>query len=392
MVLSDYLVPVWHYGLIPADCSRLREEVFLQEQGFSYDIDDTDDLCYHLCVYLEEIPVGVARLFHDGDDTMHIGRLAVKKAFRGQHIGAFLMSCLEHKAKELGAVNSHFVNAHGLDDPNHYTTPHDMALIYQEALKNPVFKEICGSSRYTIDGTNMRDTFTLVSTNYMMENGSKYYNPYVTGVKTGTTDEAGRCLISTATKDGYTYLTVVMGAPQTDENGNELADNLAFVYTNNLLDWAFYTFRVKTLVEAGEHIQELPLRLVWGQDYIPLATGESFSALIPADIDSTSVQIIPNDDLPDYVKAPITEGEKLGTATVVLSGENIGTIDLIAGESHEANMLLSILDTIGSIFQSFWFKFFFALVIILVIGYIVLMIIRNHNRKKYKAIKQRRKL
>ena len=103
MVLSDYLVPVWHYGLIPADCSRLREEVFLQEQGFSYDIDDTDDLCYHLCVYLEEIPVGVARLFHDGDDTMHIGRLAVKKAFRGQHIGTFLMSCLEHKAKELGA-------------------------------------------------------------------------------------------------------------------------------------------------------------------------------------------------------------------------------------------------------------------------------------------------
>ena len=211
-------------------------------------------------------------------------------------------------------------------------------------------------------------------------------------MKTGTTDEAGRCLISTATKDGYTYLTVVMGAPQTDENGNELADNLAFVYTNNLLDWAFDTFRVKTLVEAGEHIQELPLRLVWGQDYIPLATGESFSALIPADIDSTSVQIIPNDDLPDYVKAPITEGEKLGTATVVLSGESIGTIDLIAGESHEANMLLSILDTIGSIFQSFWFKFFFALVIILVIGYIVLMIIRNHNRKKYKAIKKRRKL
>ena len=72
----------------------------------------------------------------------------------------------------------------------------------------------------------------------------------------------------------------------------------------------------------------------------------------------------------------------MGTATVVLSGESIGTIDLIAGESHEANMLLSILDTIGSIFHSFWFKFFFALVIILVIGYIVLMIIRNHNRKK----------
>ena len=302
------------------------------------------------------------------------------------------VNMMNERAKELGCQNTNFANPHGLHSPSHYTTAKDMFLITQEALKNPVFKEICGSSRYTIDGTNMRDTFTLVSTNYMMENGSKYYNPYVTGVKTGTTDEAGRCLISTANKDGYTYLTVVMGAPQTDENGNELADNLAFVYTNNLLDWAFDTFRVKTLVEAGEHIQELPLRLVWGQDYIPLATGESFSALIPADIDSTSVQIIPNDDLPDYVKAPITEGEKLGTATVVLSGESIGTIDLIAGESHEANMLLSILDTIGSIFQSFWFKFFFALVIILVIGYIVLMIIRNHNRKKYKAIKQRRKL
>lgn len=103
MTASQNLTPVWHYGPTPEECSQLRAEVFLQEQGFSYDKDAIDPTCYHLCVYLDSIPIGVARMFWDGEDTMHIGRLAVKKALRGQHIGQYLMSQLEKKAKELGA-------------------------------------------------------------------------------------------------------------------------------------------------------------------------------------------------------------------------------------------------------------------------------------------------
>ena len=103
MISSNNLTPVWHYGETPEDCSKLRAEVFLDEQGFSYDKDDTDPVCWHLCVYLDGQAVGVSRMFRDGEKTLHCGRIAVKKALRGQHIGQFIIACMEAKGKELGA-------------------------------------------------------------------------------------------------------------------------------------------------------------------------------------------------------------------------------------------------------------------------------------------------
>lgn len=103
MIASENLTFSWHYGQTPEDCSKLRAEVFLDEQGFSYDKDDMDAVCYHLCVYDRDgQAVGVARMFRDGETTMHAGRIAVKKALRGQHIGRFIIACLEQKGKELG--------------------------------------------------------------------------------------------------------------------------------------------------------------------------------------------------------------------------------------------------------------------------------------------------
>lgn len=103
MISSQNLTAVWQHGETPADCSKLRAEVFLEEQGFSYDKDDTDAVCYHLCVYRDGQAVGVARMFRENESTMHIGRIAVKKNLRGQHIGRFIITNLEEKAKELGA-------------------------------------------------------------------------------------------------------------------------------------------------------------------------------------------------------------------------------------------------------------------------------------------------
>lgn len=112
------------------------------------------------------------------------------------------------KAKELGAVNSHFVNAHGLHDPDHYTTPHDMALIYQAALKNPTFREIDSTATYTIPATNMTGARAL-SMGHKMVNGQIQFEGVFAG-KTGNTAEAGRTLLTAAERDGHTLISVVM--------------------------------------------------------------------------------------------------------------------------------------------------------------------------------------
>lgn len=116
---------------------------------------------------------------------------------------------MNDKAAELGCTNTHFTNAHGLFWENHYTTAHDMAIITEYALTLPMFEEISCSPEYTMEATNFHGKPRLiVHTNYMMSkaNGGEDYYEYVKGIKTGTLDESGRCLVSLALKDGYKYL------------------------------------------------------------------------------------------------------------------------------------------------------------------------------------------
>lgn len=85
-------------------CFAVRKEVFLEEQGFSYDRDSQDDTALHLLFLDDERPIGALRLFRDGDDW-HVGRICVKKSYRGQGIGRFMVEECLLKAKELGKAS-----------------------------------------------------------------------------------------------------------------------------------------------------------------------------------------------------------------------------------------------------------------------------------------------
>ena len=134
----------------------------------------------------------------------------------------YFAEMMNEKAAELGAVNTHFVNASGMHDDDHYTTAYDMYLITMAALENETFREIVSTNYYYAGEDQNGNPLHWNTTNFLISPGSTYYYPYATGVKTGTTDEAGRCLVSTAEKDGYHYLMVMMGAPQYDSNGEKL--------------------------------------------------------------------------------------------------------------------------------------------------------------------------
>lgn len=141
-------------------------------------------------------------------------------------IDAFV-EMMNEKAQELGAVNTHYMNAHGLDDENHYTTAHDMAIIFDAALKNDTFRIVDSSAAYTIPATNMYGERACASTNQLI-NGALQYEGVYAG-KTGHTAMAGRTLVTAAYRDGMDLICVIMKS----DNDNFYSD------TETLLDHAF---------------------------------------------------------------------------------------------------------------------------------------------------------
>ena len=140
---------------------------------------------------------------------------------------------MTEKAKEIGAVNTNFVNATGLHDDNHYTTAYDMALIAMEAMENATFAEVWGTPNYIVNPTNIEpDVVRIWNRHGMLVNTGTSYYSFAKGGKTGYTDEAGRTLVTYGEKDGRKLMCVVM------KSGTETV----YSDTRSLLEYGFGQF------------------------------------------------------------------------------------------------------------------------------------------------------
>lgn len=294
----------------------------------------------------------------------------------------YFAEMMNERAAELGAVNTHFVNASGMHDDDHYTTAYDMYLITKAALENETFRQIV-STRYYYAGEDQNgNPLHWNTTNFLISPGSTYYYPYATGVKPGTTDEAGRCLVSTAEKNGYHYLMVMMGAPQYDSNGEKLEENMVFKQSIALYDWAFGSFSNKTLIEKDLGVGEVPLKLArGGKDYLLIKSGEVFTDLLPNEIEASSITL--ELDLPAVVNAPVKEGEQVGTIRLMLAGEEIGSVPAVAAEQADASLIATLIDKFKRLFRSFLAKFIVVFVALSIIAYITVTILRGRNKNRY---------
>ncbi|RHU41237.1 D-alanyl-D-alanine carboxypeptidase [Blautia sp. TF11-31AT] len=148
---------------------------------------------------------------------------------------------MNQRAQELGCVNTHFVNASGMPDENHYTTAHDMALIFQEAIKNQDFKDIIGTQSFTIDPTNMNPESRTYSTHHALvaQSAPEHYEGCFGG-KTGVTEASKNTLVSGATRNGMTLIAVAMRA----EVGQVCQDHIS------MFDYGFNNFQ-KVEVPGG---------------------------------------------------------------------------------------------------------------------------------------------
>lgn len=310
----------------------------------------------------------------------HVGGGSVQK----------FIDMMNSKAQELGCKDTHFMNPHGLHDEDHYTTAQDLATIMQYAQTLPDFNEICGtvSTYISADSEKM---YPLVTTNYLIDkvNGGDYFYEYCKGGKTGTTDEAGYCLCSTASNGGYTYMCIALGAPAVTSDGTEVESNGAMVDTKALYEWAFENLELKTVVDEKRPICEVPISLAWDRDTVQLVPQGSFSTILPSDIESSSIDI--KTDVPDTLTAPVLEGNVIGTATVSYAGQELCSVNLIAAETVERSKMLYFLESAKKILHSRWMILAISIVVILFIIYIIITHIYNSKKKKNREMKNRKK-
>lgn len=309
------------------------------------------------------------------------------------HIGggsvAEFVQMMNDFVMDMGCQNTHFANPHGLDAEGHYSTARDLAMITKYALTLPLFSEIVSTVTYKMRATNKNPERNLLSTNWMINpNFKTYYSKYVEGVKTGTTANAGQCIISKASKDGYNYLAVIMGATGKDVTGDGHPDNCAFLECKKLLKWAFDNIRLTKVADPTQIATVLNVRLSKGVDHVRLVPEREVTALVPVGNNENSVllQVIP-EETPATVNAPVKKGEVLGKARILYAEDEIATVNLVAAEDVRLSLIRFIGDGIRNLFRSTLFRIVFLVVVLVLAVYLGLIIRYNRQKKRRKAPK-----
>lgn len=238
-----------------------------------------------------------------------------------EHVGGSVKGFVElmnEKAIELGLTNTHFVTPHGLDDANHYTTALELAKLTDYAMDNETFAKIVGTKSTTIYINNQSRQINNTNELLGVLNG-------VVGVKTGFTNNAGRCLVTETKRNNMDIITIVLGA---DTKKDRTKDSV------NLIEYTFSKYKMYNLEERiieefnkWKNINEKRILITKGKQNNPkLALGAIEKATIPiCDNDKIEYSI----NALTEVEAPVEQWNVMGTLTVKLNGEILENIDIV---------------------------------------------------------------
>ncbi len=376
------LVNIMTAVVVLEECTNMSEELTLDPAVYSsiYDVLNANNR-------LDDLP---SCDISDGDiltveDLLHCMMLTSSieasntLAFRfgGNSVPKFIEK-MNAKAKELGMTSTNFTNPDGMFDVNQYTTARDMAVLTQYALNVPRFEAISVTYSYTPTVPNPErhehiDEWIWKHTNFMMDPGNEtYFYMGAKGIKTGNLIDAGRNLITLASKDGNNYLAVLMKAPFNDADGN-----LKYYHIEDakyLFDWAFNNFSYQVILADTAEVGELPVKLAEGNDYVLARPKKEFSMLWYDEID---ISLIKKDKITWHkssLTAPVKKGDVLGEVTLEYSGEELGTIELVAVSDVDRSKSKYNLEVMKRFPKSTWFKNALKISIILCLIYIVICI------------------
>ncbi|MBQ3553468.1 MAG: D-alanyl-D-alanine carboxypeptidase [Clostridia bacterium] len=287
---------------------------------------------------------------------------------------------MNQRAAELGATGSHFANPHGYHDDNHYTTARDLCLIAREAMKYDLFSQIVSTTKYQIPPTNKYTEVREFSNHNALINpamGRTYLYSAATGIKTGYTSKAGKCLVASAEKDGAKYVCVVLDAPQTDGINYSFADPIT------LFDYAFKNYKMQTLSNTEEILATKEVRWASGSEQAVLSSKEPLRALLPVNYEKEKLETALS--LPDTVTAPIKAGETVGYLTYSYDGYELGKVELVNKKDIGISYIRMIFGTILSWILSAWVMVPLGIIVV------IILILRWNELRRQKKLRERRK-
>ena len=317
-----------HERLYPASITKIMTGLLAIE---NLNLNDT-------ITYTNQIPSDAAKLgLVEGETTTirdalyalllrSANEVATGLAFQVSGSESEFAKLMTERAAQAGALDTHFANASGLHQEDHYTTAYDMAMIARTAMANPEFATIWGSENYTLAATNKSESFRIWHRHALLLSTSQYYYPYAIGGKTGYTDEAGRTLVTAAEKDGLRLICVIMKSD----------DEHIFSDTISLFDYGFNNFTKVNIKDAetrfGSGSGSIPvIDKLYGQDSgIFSVSGDSI--LLPSNVSLSEIPYTLEflDEPQNNMVATITyeyEGNYLGKASLIMNlSDSSGTI------------------------------------------------------------------
>ena len=270
------------------------------------------------------------------------------------------VALMNQRAQELGCTGTHFVNPNGLHDPNHYSTAWDIYLITREAMKNETFMKICGTAAYVVPATNKSEERELYTTNSLISNWRimGYQYDGADGIKTGSTEESGYCLLSTAKRSGRRLVAVVLGCKGSG------ATVESFSETAKLYNWAYNNFSMRQ-VAATDELYRQPVALSKQTDTVMLYPAQSAEAFLPKDAKDEDIRKTV-DLKEDVVNAPITAGQELGTLTITYNDQVCAQVPLLAQADVSASRFLVAKAAVEAFFAKTWVKLALVAIVVLV--------------------------
>lgn len=297
-----------------------------------------------------------AMLLPSGNEAAYI----VADYMGGGSIDNFV-AMMNDEAKAVGCTSTTFVDPCGLN-PNNITTARDAYLILRALTAYDVFATVIATPSYDM-GTNDRyttpGTYIIQNTDKLVTNSS-YHRDYTRGGKTGSLGE-WQNFAGWHSQNGESYISVLLNVPY-DADPEGMRPALA--ETGTIMDWVFDTYTIAPALDTTQPITEVRVAYSTQTDTVMLYPADNMMTLLPAAGGAALTEPVFN--VPDELAAPIKQGDVVGTVTLTIQGEVIGTADLIAGSDVSRNQVLYTLSRVSLFFSSTYFKVVIALTLFVV--------------------------
>jgi D-alanyl-D-alanine carboxypeptidase (penicillin-binding protein 5/6) len=300
---------------------------------------------------------------------------------------------MNQKAAEIGMNSTHFVTPNGLHDDDHYSTAADLAKLALYLLDNEYLAGIVAQKSYSYAPTNRHEAGEVMSTNLLYNDQVSVYvgnlltktiytRGRVFGVKTGTTPEAGGCLVAAVEKDHTKVLAVILNS----RDGDWSYQIERFADAHKLFDWAFDNYVTKAVFSAGDPYGIIKVKR---GEFNKVETVLSSDVLTTVPLSSPEGYITSEYVLDENITAPFEEGTPVGTLKVYRGGELFGEYDIVTAKAVAKGGILSIFGIEDAVAHKI-FRAIGTVFLVLLILFLILMVIRTYNKRKARKRKAER--